>query len=103
MQAIDYAAVRQNNHSRFRILPDHRITMENSMSKSLSNAFDHDDPLLRDVDTCALLNISKPTFWRWVRRGTFPKPIKLGALSRWPRSDVTKFLERAAQNRDNAA
>lgn len=73
------------------------------MAKSITTAFDHDDPLLRDVEAYKMLGISKPTFWRWVREGTLPKPLKLGSLSRWPRSDMTKFIERAASQRETAA
>jgi len=77
--------------------------MEASMAQTVNTSFDHHDPLLRDVEACEILGISKPTFWRWVRAGTLPKPLKLGSLSRWPRSDMTKFIERAAQERDGAA
>lgn len=73
------------------------------MAQSTDTAFDHDDPLLRDVEACEILGISKPTFWRWVRAGTLPKPLKLGSLSRWPRSDMTKFIQRAASQRETAA
>lgn len=73
------------------------------MAKVTNAAFDHDDPLIKDVEACEILGISKPTFWRWVRAGILPKPLKLGSLSRWPRSDMTKFIEQAARERNATA
>lgn len=61
------------------------------------------DPLLKDKEAAPLLGISIPTFWRRVADGTVPKPIKLGALSRWPRSEILAVIERAKAARDNAA
>lgn len=53
------------------------------------------DLLLRDREGAALLGISVPTFWRRVADGTIPKPLKLGALSRWPQSEILDVIERA--------
>lgn len=57
--------------------------------------FEHTDPLLTDREAAAVLGVSKPTFWRWARLGTIPKPVKLGGLSRWPRSEILEVIERA--------
>jgi predicted DNA-binding transcriptional regulator AlpA len=53
------------------------------------------DPLLIARDCAALLQISMPTFWRRVADGTIRKPIKLGGLSRWTRSDILAVIEAA--------
>lgn len=53
------------------------------------------DPLLKDREAASLLGISVPTFWRRVADGTIPKPLKLGALSRWPQSEILTVIERA--------
>lgn len=53
------------------------------------------DPLLKDKEAAALLGMSVPTFWRRVRDKTVPTPIKLGSMSRWPRSEVLDVIERA--------
>ncbi|ALI56833.1 hypothetical protein IMCC12053_2886 [Celeribacter marinus] len=34
--------------------------------------------------------------------GTIPKPIKLGALSRWPHSEILQVIEQAKANRNAA-
>lgn len=60
------------------------------------------DPLLKDREAAPLLSISIPTFWRRVADGTIPKPIKLGALSRWPQSEILEVIERAKAARHDA-
>lgn len=53
------------------------------------------DPLLTAKESARLLTISEPTFWRHVGNGKLPRPIKLGHLSRWPRSELLGVIERA--------
>lgn len=53
------------------------------------------DPLLTVREGAAALQISIPTFWRRVADGTVPKPVKIGALSRWPRSEIIAVIEKA--------
>ena len=53
------------------------------------------DPLLTDREGASLLSVSIPTFWRRVSDGTVPKPVKIGALSRWPQSEIMAVIERA--------
>ena len=57
------------------------------------------DPLLTARESAAYLQISSPTFWRRVADGTVPKPVKIGALSRWPRSEIVAVIEAAKANR----
>lgn len=61
------------------------------------------DPLLTAREAAPLLGISIPTFWRRVADGTVPKPVKLGALSRWPQSEIVEVIERAKARRASAA
>lgn len=53
------------------------------------------DPLLTAREAAAVLQVSVPTFWRRVADGTVPKPVKLGGLSRWPKSEVLAVIETA--------
>ncbi len=53
------------------------------------------DLLLRAHEAAGLLQISVPTFWRRVADGTIPKPVKLGGLSRWPKSEILAVIETA--------
>lgn len=60
------------------------------------------DPLLIAREAAAILQISVPTFWRRVADGTIPKPLKLGGLSRWPKSEVLAVIETAKAARTAA-
>ena len=53
------------------------------------------DPLYTARESAAFLTISEPTFWRHVAEGKIPRPIKLGHLSRWPRSELLAVIEHA--------
>ncbi|WP_417256262.1 helix-turn-helix transcriptional regulator [Celeribacter halophilus] len=60
------------------------------------------DPLLKAREAAALLRISEPTFWRHVGKGKLPKPVKLGASSRWPQSEILDVIEKAKADRNAA-
>ena len=60
------------------------------------------DPLLIAREAAAILQISVPTFWRHVANGLVPKPVKLGGLSRWPRSEILAVIETAKAARTAA-
>ncbi|MCZ2203320.1 helix-turn-helix transcriptional regulator [Bartonella sp. A05] len=57
------------------------------------------DPLLTFRESAQILQISVPTFWRRVADGTVPRPLKIGALSRWPRSEIIAVIEKAKAQR----
>lgn len=59
--------------------------------------------LLADNTAAALLGISRATFWRRVKDGTFPAPIRIGGATRWRRDELLAALERAAAERDARA
>ena len=63
---------------------------------------DTTDPLLIAREGAAILQISVPTFWRRVADGTIPKPVKLGGLSRWPKSEILAVIETAKAARTAA-
>jgi predicted DNA-binding transcriptional regulator AlpA len=50
--------------------------------------------LLSDNAAAALLGISRATFWRRVSDGTFPRPVKIGAATRWRRADLLAAVDR---------
>jgi predicted DNA-binding transcriptional regulator AlpA len=68
------------------------------ISMTISDNF---DPLLTAKESAKTLQCSLPTFWRWVAAGSVPKPVKLGALSRWPQSEILAVIEKAKAARDN--
>lgn len=60
------------------------------------------DTLLTAREVAQVLQVSIPTFWRRVADGTVPKPVKIGALSRWPRSEIMAVIEAAKAQRSAA-
>ncbi|TGV90023.1 helix-turn-helix domain-containing protein [Mesorhizobium sp. M00.F.Ca.ET.158.01.1.1] len=60
------------------------------------------DPLIRDKEAAAMLSVSVRTFWRWVSEGDAPRPLKMGGISRWPRSEISGMIERAKAAREAA-
>ncbi|SIT74890.1 helix-turn-helix transcriptional regulator [Pontibaca methylaminivorans] len=60
------------------------------------------DPLLTAREVGAMLAISLPSVFRHVAEGKLPKPIKLGASSRWPQSEILAVIEAAKVARESA-
>lgn len=60
---------------------------------------DDSDQLIRDSEAAALLACSKATFWRRVSDGTIPRPVKIGGMSRWLRSEILTVIEKAKAQR----
>lgn len=59
-----------------------------------------DDALLRSSEVEKLLGVSRVTIWRMVRRGEFPKPLKLTAgHAAWRLSEVRAHIAKAAERR----
>ena len=50
--------------------------------------------LLSDNAAAALLGISRATFWRRVKDGTFPQPVKIGGATRWRRAELLAAVDR---------
>ena len=49
-------------------------------------------PLLRIIDVCRWLKISKPTFWRLRREADFPTPIAITDCV-WHQGEIQSWLE----------
>jgi Predicted transcriptional regulator len=49
--------------------------------------------LLSDNVAAALLGISRASFWRRVKDGTFPQPVKIGGATRWRRDALLKAVD----------
>lgn len=60
------------------------------------------DPLLTAREGASLIQVSVPTFWRWVSKRILPKPVKLGGMSRWPQSELLAVVERAKNQRSSS-
>ncbi len=59
------------------------------------------DPLLSLFQAKEILGgCSTATFYRRVADGTIPPPVKIGAMSRWPKSEIEAVIERAKAQRE---
>ncbi len=58
--------------------------------------------LICDKQGAEMLNCSVSTWWRRVADGTFPKPIKIGSLSRWRFNEIEDAIAKAAEQREAA-
>ncbi len=55
--------------------------------------------LLRVSKILELIPVSKSTWWKGVKNGTFPKPIKLGKrMTAWRASDIERLIEQGCAN-----
>ncbi|MER8797198.1 DNA-binding protein [Mesorhizobium sp. M0984] len=72
------------------------------MDTTLNDRTAKTDPLLNVREAAIVLEVSVPTFWRRVADKTVPRPIKLGGLSRWPRSEVLAVIDRLKAERTAA-
>ena len=61
------------------------------------------DPLLTVREGAREFGCGIPTFWRWLANGTLSKAVKLGGMSRWPRSELLEVIERAKARRNTAS
>lgn len=54
--------------------------------------------LLRRREVEARTGLARSTIYDWMKRGEFPKPVKLGArLVAWRESDIDAWLENCKQ------
>lgn len=60
------------------------------------------DPLFSDRDAAAMLGCGRSTLWRWAAEGVLPKPIKIGGMSRWRKSDIEAVIAKAEAQREAA-
>lgn len=50
--------------------------------------------LMKIGDVARTFSVHRETVRRWVRRGEFPPPIKVGHFIRWRVSDIDDFLKK---------
>jgi excisionase family DNA binding protein len=50
------------------------------------------EPMLTRAEVCELVRVRPETLCRWMKTGQGPKPVKLGRLVRYRRSEVDRYL-----------
>lgn len=52
-----------------------------------------DDVLLALPEVCRRVGLSRPSIYRLMSAGTFPRPLKVGFRGvRWPRSEIERWV-----------
>jgi len=51
-----------------------------------------DDELLDLKDVIKKVKIKKSTIYDKIKKGEFPKPVKIGIRSLWPKSIIKKYI-----------
>jgi predicted DNA-binding transcriptional regulator AlpA len=48
--------------------------------------------LMSKHEVCAIVGVSFPSLWTWMRNGTFPRSRIVGGQSKWLSSDIDQWL-----------
>jgi excisionase family DNA binding protein len=51
------------------------------------------DTLLNVREIAALFGVGRTTIYAWIHRGVIPRPLLIGGVSRWRRSDVDRIVQ----------
>lgn len=57
------------------------------------------DKLLTARESAKALVVSIPTFYRLLKEGRIPQPIRIGSHPRWPESEIQGVINAAKQQR----
>jgi len=49
--------------------------------------------LISDREAASLLSMGRSTFWREVKAGNLPQPVKIGGLTRWRVADLQRCVD----------
>jgi len=59
-----------------------------------------EDRLLREKEAYTTIAVSKTKFWEMIKKGTIPKPTKIGGCSVWFMSDIQNYIKELKNNRE---
>ena len=75
------------------------MNTKNSMTTP-ATILNADDPLIDMVFITTYTNMTDKFFYKLIKNGQFPKPVKLGRSSRWRKSEVEAWMQdRVAESR----
>ncbi len=62
--------------------------------KKQKNHLENDNTLIRLPQVLALVPVSRATWWKGVKDGRYPQPIKLGPrTTAWRKKDIMQLVE----------
>lgn len=68
----------------------------------MTSTLNQPDRLLRLPDLKPITGMGRTLTYGEIKRGRFPKPVKLGRLSAWPESEVLAWIEARKAERSAA-
>jgi len=48
--------------------------------------------LMSKHEVCAIVGVSYPSLWTWMRNGSFPRSVIVGGQSKWRSSDIDAWM-----------
>ena len=48
--------------------------------------------LMNKHEVCAIVGVSYPSLWTWMRNGSFPRSVIVGGQSKWRSSDIDAWM-----------
>jgi len=67
----------------------------------MNTQYDENDRLIAIKDLESFLGISRPTIYRLVACGKFPRPIRIGRSTRWLWSEVDRYIKRLKESQSS--
>ncbi|HBR1737091.1 AlpA family transcriptional regulator [Klebsiella pneumoniae] len=52
---------------------------------------------------CEATGFRKTAIYDWMKKGTFPHPVKIGRSVRWPSDEIEEWINGHISHRDNGA
>lgn len=72
--------------------------MDLEISELLGDA--RGDRMVRLPEVIRRMGVSRPTIYRMIKKGAFPKPVHFGGSSVWPESDIVSYQQQLMRARD---
>jgi excisionase family DNA binding protein len=66
--------------------------LERETEREAAAAKEHEAVIMTASEAAAMLNVSKPTLWRWGQTG-YLKPIKIGKKTYYRQADLERLME----------
>lgn len=77
-----------------------RSSEEVGAARRRSRSDSPDGTLMRLVEVEEAVCVKTTTIYKWMKEGRFPKPIKMGFVSLWVRSEVEAWIQQRVAVRD---
>lgn len=60
------------------------------------------ETLIPITEVCSRTHFSRTTVYRYINQGRFPKPVRIGQMSRWVEREIDEWIENLMSGRGAA-